>query len=488
MSIQRNKNRIAQTQGEFERLRAHLDDWLKNRTASDKQQQYATQLKVLRETLSSSLQKLKEHVVGISPTGTPGDVYRSCQAYEQYLLWVQRVWEYYRSRFDQRDHPELKDVLAAADEVVWSCFHAIFPDPPPGTAVDALLRPAPLPYIEPFYSPQALDRPPRELLSADISPEFQKKLEGYLKQLPIPLVGLPAWCVRSPWWLVYLGHEVGHHVQREAGAEEPFAAQLMQALIVDPEPGDPHPIPALDEEAAGRWAGWGNEVFADVFSLLMLGPPAYYAMFELETGNEVHMLTERRPRYPSPVLRLILMQRLLAALGSDPINPLYPEDLASYATRQTDTPQAPALQAVVAADLSILPRVVSDFPGYPAGSLGSLTSVCGWDPTCYQPGGIIDNWAALLRGPLPPEPEPSLSAARQIIGGAVLAWTQIAGLDDDRERTAEMERLREYLLPVLKNSREPGTRAGAPESRLVLPEEDLADLLLQTDPIELGEG
>jgi hypothetical protein len=77
-----------------------------------------------------------------------------------------------------------------------------------------------------------------------------------LQQIPVPLVALPPNCSQEPWWLAYIAHEVGHHVQadylRDARLIEIFAEVLTAA-------------------GGERWGGWGQEIFADVFSLLAIG-------------------------------------------------------------------------------------------------------------------------------------------------------------------------------------------------------------------------
>src|SRR5208283_1301941 len=67
------------------------------------------------------------------------------------------------------------------DEVVWSCWATPF-----AVAGDAVAA-APLPYLEPFYTPRAIPRtrPPQDFKRAD------ELLRSALATLPVPLVGLP---------------------------------------------------------------------------------------------------------------------------------------------------------------------------------------------------------------------------------------------------------------------------------------------------------
>lgn len=477
-----NRIRIIQTYQSYTYLRDLITRWFSSRKKADPLFQYVSQLKALSQKLDQELEKLSVQVNGISPTQNRGDVYRTCIAYDQYLLWVQRIWEYYRFRFDQRDDPELHDVLAAADEIVWSCFHAIFPDPLPGAPNEAPYRPAPLPYIAPDYSPQSLDRPSAEIqAAADMPVEFQQKLDSYLKRLPIPTVSLPPACVQFPWWLVFLGHEVGHQVQREADAIQSFSVLLSTAAVSKLDAG-------LDkDEFSARWAAWGSEIFADVFSVMMLGPSAYWAMIELDAGDEFTMLSPRRGRYPAPVVRLSLMRTLLQKLE------LNPDEYASLDQSDLDLPvdkppfnnQMAKLQQDAKLDRSLLPAVVEAIKSQPVQPLGLLTKTCEWNAAQFRPGGAVRGWAKLLRSNDSIEPEYTLEAAREIISGAVVAWAQTTSIKDETEREDAEKLLIRNMLPTIMKSREPKTRAATiPSPRAQpLPGDDLADILVANLPV-----
>jgi hypothetical protein len=121
-----NRTRIHETRRDLINLRRDFELWHHNRTIKDKLQQYHSQLGILNRVMSSALERLKTQL-DVSQASQPIDrVYRSCRAVDQGLVFLKRVWDYYRSKFDRRDHAELRDVLAAADEVVWSCYAEVF--------------------------------------------------------------------------------------------------------------------------------------------------------------------------------------------------------------------------------------------------------------------------------------------------------------------------------------------------------------------------
>src|SRR5262249_54014944 len=157
---------------------------------------------------------------------------------------------YFRDKFDQRDDPLLSPVLGAADDVVWSCHQQIYRQ---AKAWEPQVEsgPAPLPYIESWYSPQAF---PAELVPQDLKSEVDVGfLREYLNKLPIPVVRLQPACVDAPWWLIYLGHEVGHHIQfsilPEMGLIERFKEAVGAAVLAH----------GGSDEDAKRWRQWSPE-------------------------------------------------------------------------------------------------------------------------------------------------------------------------------------------------------------------------------------
>jgi hypothetical protein len=172
--------RIEQTHREFERLSRDIEVWLNERVRADKHQQYHTQLKVLHGVLKASLQRLRCEFASLARGATTAAVFARCRWFEKQLVWIQRLWGYFRTKFDQRDDDVMGRVLGAADEIVWSCYAEVY------RATDLDQPPAPLPYIEPLFSPQAVPRadPPPDLRT-DVDADF---LFACLKQLPIPLV------------------------------------------------------------------------------------------------------------------------------------------------------------------------------------------------------------------------------------------------------------------------------------------------------------
>jgi hypothetical protein len=309
-----NKVRIEQSYRELDAFQDELRDWLKKRRRKDILQRYFTQLKVLEETLTDSLVGIRselDRLDSLVNTLSLGEVYAACRSHDKQLVLVQRVWNYYQSKFDQRDDDKLKDVLAAADEVVWSCYAEVFGQASLHANREIRSRSIPLPYIEPQYSPQAIprDEPPADLKSD----KNDAILNQYLYQLPVPIVSLPPVCVKEPWWLIYLGHEVGHHLQYDLMPKwglVGYFGELLQEITLSGQD------PKCDTTGSLRWRNWGKEIFADICSVCSMGSSAVRAMVELELADDRTMLSSKT-NYPSPMVRLELLARVADSLGLD---------------------------------------------------------------------------------------------------------------------------------------------------------------------------
>ena len=59
-------------------------------------------------------------------------------------------------------------------------------------------------------------------------------MQTFLAGLPIPTVGLSEGCGQAPWWLIYIGHEVGHHLQHDLAAKRGSdeVPRLLQDAVV----------------------------------------------------------------------------------------------------------------------------------------------------------------------------------------------------------------------------------------------------------------
>jgi hypothetical protein len=460
-----NRQRVAQTRDGVARLRSDIESWLKQRRKYDEhRQQHVTQLNVLETQLDRMLGEIESNLDSIPLAPPQWQTYSECRKAERRLLWVRRLWSYFQSKFDQRENGALRDILAAADEVIWSCYVEPFRN------ANLPLMPVPLPFVASFYSPTAVprDEPPQDLRS-DVDADF---LNEMLREMPIPVVALPPNCVEEPWRLVYLAHEVGHHVQADlspnGGLIGAFAAMLTAS-------------------GGERWSCWGQEIFADLYSLLALGHWALWALTELVWGPAPSMLDDTSVRYPSPLVRLLLMKAVADKLGLDGTYALRGMTAGDFLNGgpvmskrrdlcETANEDIARIDAVAATVLERIPNT---------GELKKLVRFS--DADFKPPMGFVHLWSETLAGRKHMVPRKDLRSSRLVLGGGVQALATAAAASD-AERTRVSELLRRNLTTEIVAHREE-IRRSAPlpaDIDLRTKSDRLAKLLFADERAHLG--
>ena len=240
-----NTARREESRDELVSLRGEVERWLARRRKADVRGQYASQLRALDDVVRDAAARLAAALEGVDPARPADELFEACRAADGRTLWLRRVWEFFREKFDQRDDPALAPALAAADEVVWSCYRQPFAiGEGGGERAFAGGRTAPLPFLESRLSPEAY---PRDLVPAGLLAERDAFLRDVLNALPIPVLRLPRAAARAPGWLVLVAHEAGHHVQHDAGGGRLVGA--FRALVTKAAEGAGAPD-------AERWADW----------------------------------------------------------------------------------------------------------------------------------------------------------------------------------------------------------------------------------------
>jgi hypothetical protein len=201
------QNRKGQSQIELARVSAAVKEWVNRQRNYDRDDndiyvgRHKTQLETIESVLMEAFDALRRYVDASDTCTEAGTFYAELLGYDEAIVGLERVWEFFRDKLDQRDRNRReRPVLRAADEVVWSCSRQVFKLLSGDTA--SRQGPASLKYVAPEYSPAGLqsDRPPSSLtLGTDL--DF---LEGFTKTLPVPLVRLPPWTVDSPWWCFHV--------------------------------------------------------------------------------------------------------------------------------------------------------------------------------------------------------------------------------------------------------------------------------------------
>lgn len=327
--------------------------------------------------------------------------------------------------------------MKSADEVVWSCYHEVL------SKALGEHGAAPLTYIEPEYSPATVqtDKPLPVNLMLTGELDF---LDEFLQSLPIPVLRLPPTCVNSPWWLIYIAHEVGHHVQHELDLVGHFRKGMMAAAEAQG---------FQKEESATWWGNWGEEIFADIFSIMMMGEGAVRAMAEAEMGIPGSMV-KRKPNYPAPVIRLALMEAVARRLGLDVSKALLGFDLKSIA--ESD--------ALAKRDYQVV-RGAVDFAFQPLLNGGwKMADLCLFDNQVYGDEGAVEGWSLVLSSNTELSSDENVMSrsetARQVVCGSLRAWSSLTRKANESERKALRETVREQTIKALLKSGPRETRAG----------------------------
>jgi hypothetical protein len=432
----------------LEELGERVEAWMthRRRVDIDEKGQYVgrheTQLGAVGSLLQGSLEVLGAELAAVDRGASPGEAFERSRQVADAVVWLERVWRYFGRRFDQRDGlrggdgPDpLAATVAAADEVVWSCYRPLY-EHPRVVALDLPPRPPPLPYVEPEYSPAA--RMTSGSLDRQLEPSAAfVALEEVAGRLPIPLLRLPPWCVGAPWWLVFVAHEVGHHLQHEMELVGPFRRAVEEAAT---EAG-------ADGDDAGRWGRWGEEIFADLCSLLLMGPWALWALVEVER-RPAPAMARRRPAYPPAVVRLRLMADALERLGLGPAPALRGVDLELPA----GAPERLVLDAAVGDRLG--PLVDRPWP-----RLGPLPKLLRFDAADFAAGGEVERWAMRLATDAHHDPPRHLDSARRLTAGAVAAWARLGEEAPAGELRGRARRLAERTTAAVRSASPPGTRS-----------------------------
>jgi hypothetical protein len=438
MVTSRDLDRIEETQDGLANLRTGIVTWFGVRRQRDGRRQYWMQLDALERVLLPGLARVHDDIVKTAGLARTGEIHAACRRNDRRVHLLHRYWRYFGDKWDQRDDSKMGSTLLAADEVTWSCWAGPFRVA--GTAVAA----APLPYVEPFYTPRAIPRtdPPADVKRADAL------LRAALETLPVPLIGLPPVVHTRPWWLAALAHEVGHHLEQDFSGGSIYTSlgpALENAASTDTEPG--------------AWREWHREVFADACSVLLLGPAAAVATVEMLRTADASMLAEDE-NYPSAVVRQHLMRQVLSDAGCpDPagVPGFRPDDLAGCELGPADEP----LRTRAKTRLDAVEPVAAELLRRPLHGDKRLPALCDWQAGRYAGDGEVAYWRdELLRDGKDPLPETYAHTARTALAGGVAAWQAIAAREDLAWRADARHRLAARMQALLPLCRPGGKRSG----------------------------
>ena len=386
---------------------------------------------ILNPTLDAIVGTLSPEVTG--PLDLAG-AYALARATDKRVLFCRRLFRWYALRFDQRAEQGLDQCLAGADEVVWSVWARTF------AAARIPRRPAPLCFVDNDPIPWASQH---DKLIVEARPPSQDTfLTERIRNLPVPVIGLPPIVARRPWWLVAAIHETGHHLQYTLadGLVDAVSATLKAAAS----------RAGAGSAEQKQWSDWGKELFADAYAAVFAGTASVWVIAELERTFPDPL--EARPTYPPAEVRLRLASALVAETGAKT-----PDFVL--------TDGVPVNVTSVRGLLKRVPAVVAALLDHPIGAT-SLRKL-GGDGRALSESQA--RWAADLRaGRAVSSKKPGAAAA--CVGGAVRAWQDGNGTDP--------RALRVQVLDVLPKCRPDGVRAAAGARKVTGSARDLIEAVL----------
>jgi len=202
---------------------------------------------------------------------------------------AERVWQFFWEILSQRQ-TFVAPMLLAADRIALDCYQGVWqglgrarsiPSPPPFAFLESGIGPA-------TYR--------RGVTMARI---------GRLPN-PFPLVKLPYHRMVTPWTLGAVPHEVGHNLQADLGLWFAVPRALMRRFVRE----------ALPREVARIWVRWAKEIWADLISVLLIGP-SYVGSLKDVVGRSPQEVALYSPAgvHPVPWLRVLIVLHLLGRIG-----------------------------------------------------------------------------------------------------------------------------------------------------------------------------
>lgn len=97
---------LDRTRVELDRLHAEHDLWVRGRRKAPEAERYKSALDALDTLVRKGVAQLRAGIEAIDLRQPDGAVYEDCRTFDLRVIWLRRVWEFFRAKFDQRDGHE----------------------------------------------------------------------------------------------------------------------------------------------------------------------------------------------------------------------------------------------------------------------------------------------------------------------------------------------------------------------------------------------
>lgn len=205
------------------------------------------------------------------------------------IAQAEKIWHIFAAMFAQRQG-RMAGRLLAADRIALDCYQYVYQGLGRARPIPA---PPPLSYMEAGSGPATYRRGVR-LAKLGLFPN------------PFPVVKIPDHRLVSPWTLGAIPHEVAHNLQADLGLWQVVPRRLAARLAAI---GLPRPV-------VGTWVRWQKEIFADLLSVLLIGP-AYIGSLMDVVGRSPSATVgwSADGVHPTPFLRVLINLELLHRMG-----------------------------------------------------------------------------------------------------------------------------------------------------------------------------
>jgi hypothetical protein len=205
------------------------------------------------------------------------------------VLYAEGIWDFYFDLFVQR-LSAFGERLRAVDRIAANCYEDLYIGIGSAQPTPRLL---PFTYAASGFGPATYRRgvPIRRL-------RHHPNL--------FPLIMLPQHRLDNPWAMSSVLHEVSHNLQADLKMWDIMPGLLHRRLTSE----------GIPEQVAAIWAIWHKEVTADMYALVLGGPPAVESLMDVVGRSARPTLTFTAVGvHPTPYLRVFISLILLRRMG-----------------------------------------------------------------------------------------------------------------------------------------------------------------------------
>jgi hypothetical protein len=325
----------------LEAFDAELDRWIAASAQGQTFQRHGSQIRAIRHMLVSMRTDIGEAIANESVS------LDMSAAASSLSLALFAVWDFFRSKLDQRRNAAYAGSLRMADELAWACYL-----PARGLGV----KEPPLGFFTGGSSPYILRRDrrffaeglPRELVG-------DETIASATARLPFPVIGLPWTQMAHLPDGVVIAHEVGHAIEIERQLTADMSAAIGAAMTSR----------GAAAARSAEWEAWLSELFADVYACLAVGPAFAYALRDFLAAPAERLAAERpsaQSPYPPTSVRMRFNAGVLERTTPGSGNAVWADWQANVAVPATLEPYVADADAVAAEMLTCSCAALSNQP------------------------------------------------------------------------------------------------------------------------------